>query len=60
MEMISIPIHDEVQGAYQMSLSSNLAELESTLRKVLWPVVQNPWSLKIEVCYFLIGEYYSD
>ncbi|GLJ49520.1 hypothetical protein SUGI_1049540 [Cryptomeria japonica] len=42
-----------------MPPGSDLAGFESILRKVPWPVLRNPWLLKTEVYYFLIGEYWG-
>lgn len=55
MEILSIPIPAEVRG--EEPRQDDLDEFESTLRKVPWPVLRNPWSLKTEVYYFFEREW---
>ncbi|KAH9307411.1 hypothetical protein KI387_035322, partial [Taxus chinensis] len=60
MEILSIPIPAEVRSELERPPGSDLAGLESILRNVPWPVLRNPWSLKTEVYYFLLGNYWGE
>ncbi|KAH9307423.1 hypothetical protein KI387_035334 [Taxus chinensis] len=67
LEILSIPIPVEVRGRplhrskrqlENMELpESDLAGFESILRNVPWPVLRNPWLLKIAVYYFIEREW---
>ncbi|KAH9303618.1 hypothetical protein KI387_008022, partial [Taxus chinensis] len=59
MEILSIPIPAEIRGKYQWRPGSDLAGFESIIKNVPWPVLRNPWSLKTEAYYFLMGEYWG-
>ncbi|KAH9307410.1 hypothetical protein KI387_035321 [Taxus chinensis] len=65
LEILSIPIPVDVRGQpycrsrlHQLELpDSDLAGFENILRNVPWPVLRNPWLLKLTVYYFIEREW---